>query len=194
MSYQTIVADPPWPQSAAGPLSRGGVAEGFIGSGASGKMPYGTMTVDAIAAMDVASVAAQNAHLYLWTTNRFLPDAYRVAEAWGFKPSTMLVWAKNPMGGGLGGAHGLATEYCLFARRGVLKATGRVGRNWWNWKRPYNAQGKPKHSAKPLAFYTMVEEISPGPYLEMFAREARPGWDVWGNQAPDAVMIDGLVT
>jgi N6-adenosine-specific RNA methylase IME4 len=95
----------------------------------------------------------------------------------------MLVWAKAPIGKGLGGAYGIAAEFVLFARRGSLPAIRKEGRNWWTWKRPYDERGKPMHSAKPEEFYAMVEQVSPGPYLEMFARRPRLGWDQWGDQA-----------
>lgn len=190
--YSTIVADPPWPQKGGGPL-KGGHGEGFIGTSGSLPLPYQTMTVDQLAAMPVSELAAPNAHLYLWTTSGFLPDAFRVLEAWGFRYSTTLVWAKAPIGAGLGGAHGIATEFVLFGRRGTLPATGRVPRNWWTWKRPYNAQGKPMHSAKPDDFIRdAVEPVSPGPYLELFARRLRPGWDAWGHQAPESVHLPQL--
>jgi N6-adenosine-specific RNA methylase IME4 len=138
------------------------------------------MTVDEIAGMGCP--AADDAHLYLWTTSGFLPDAFRVMAAWGFAYSTTLVWAKAPIGHGLGGAYGIATEFVLFGRRGRLPAMGRVGRNWFTWKRPYDERGKPRHSAKPEEFYAMVEQVSPGPFLEMFARRTRLGWDAWGDE------------
>lgn len=189
MSYRTIVADPPWPQKGGGPL-KGGHAEGFIGTSGSQPMPYQTMAVGEIAAMRVADLAhPAGCHLYLWTTNGFIESAFRVVEAWGFSYSTLLVWAKNPMGGGLGGAYGISTEYCLFARRGKAPALSRVRGTWFNWKRPYDERGKPKHSAKPPEFYSMVEAVSPNPRLEMFARESREGWDAWGNQAPNGLDL-----
>jgi N6-adenosine-specific RNA methylase IME4 len=187
--YATLVVDPPWPQKGGGPL-KGGHAEGFIGTAGSLPLPYATMTVQDIAALPVSDVAARDAHLYLWTTSRFLPDAYGVLNAWRFKPSTVLVWAKAPIGAGLGGAYGIATEFVIFARRGQLRTTGRVGRNWFTWTRPYDERGKPRHSAKPPEFFDLVRTVSPGPYLEMFAREARDGWDAWGDQAPNAVVLD----
>ncbi len=140
------------------------------------------MTVEAIAALPVGDISAPNAHLYLWTINRYLEDAFAVARAWGFQYSTTLVWAKKPMGGGLGGAYGISTEYCLFCRRGKLASNDRVTGTWFGWKRPYDNRGKPKHSAKPPAFMEMVEKVSPGPYVELFARETRTGWDSWGNE------------
>jgi N6-adenosine-specific RNA methylase IME4 len=171
--FRTIVADPPWPQKGGGPLTG---REGFLDTAGSLAMPYPTMTVAEIAALTVP--AMPDAHLYLWTTNRFLEDAFAVMRAWGFRYSTTLVWAKRPIGGGLGGAYGIA----IFARRGSLRTIGRIGRNWFEWKRPYDERGKPKHSGKPPAFFDMVETVSPGPRLEMFARELRIGWSSWGEE------------
>ncbi len=143
--------------------------------------------------MPISSLAhEEGAHLYLWTTNRFLPDAFAVLAAWGFSYSTTLVWAKAPMGGGMGGAYGISTEYVLFGRRGAAPALSRVSGTWFPWKRPYDERGKPQHSAKPAEFFSMVGRISPAPRLELFARRDRPGWDAWGNQAPGAVDLDAL--
>jgi len=192
MSYRTLVVDPPWPQKGAGPL-KGGHGEGFVGTAGSLPMPYGVMSLREIAALQVPAVAdPAGAHLYLWTTNGFLADAFDIVKAWGFRYSTTLVWAKTPMGGGLGGAYGISTEFCLFARRGNLPALGRVRGTWFNWKRPYDERGKPMHSAKPPAFYEMVETVSPGPNLELFARRSRLGWDAWGDQAPLPTPIAAL--
>lgn len=192
LRYKTIVVDPPWPQKGGGPL-KGGHGEGFIGTAGSQPMPYQTMAVADIAALQVAQLAdPAGCHLYLWTTNRFIRDAFTVAKEWGFTYSTLLTWAKKPMGGGLGGAYGISSEYILFARRGRAPALSRVRGTWFNWKRPYNAFGKPMHSAKPPEFFEMVEQVSPAPRLEMFARQSRPGWDAWGDQAPVPVHLPGL--
>lgn len=187
--FSTIVADPPWPLKGGGPLA-GGHGEGFQGTTSSRPLPYRTMSVEAIAALDIAPLRADDAHLYLWTTSGFLDAAFDVLRAWGFRYSTTLVWAKAPIGAGLGGAHGIATEFCLFGRRGRLPAIGRTNRNWWDWKRPYDERGKPRHSAKPPAFFDMVESVSPGPYLELFARDARPGWSAWGDEAPGGLAVN----
>jgi len=185
--FRCIVADPPWRltigktrtqhgKSASGWNATDGrrieLAQDYTDRNA---LQYPTMTIDEIAAMPVSGVADKNAHLYLWTINAHVEAAYAVARAWGFRPATLLTWAKTPMGLGLGGTFCNAAEFCLFARRGTLKAQCRVDRTWWNWKRG-------RHSAKPEAFQDMVETVSPGPYLELFARRARPGWTVWGNE------------
>jgi N6-adenosine-specific RNA methylase IME4 len=190
-AYRCIVVDPPWPQKGGGTL-RG--REGWHDShGASLPMKYPTMSVAEISAMQVGELAhAGGAHLYLWTTNGFLNDAFDVVQAWGFRFSTVLTWAKKPMGGGLGGAYGISTEFCLYARRGRLAERERVRGTWFDWKRPYDERGKPMHSAKPPEFYEMVERVGHTPRLEMFARRARLGWDAWGDQAPDAVLLPVL--
>ena len=171
--FQCIVADPPWNVKAGPPWASGGKTR---------PLTYPTMSVEEIAALDVASLAADNAHLYLWTINKYVEQSYAVARAWGFKPSTLLVWAKNPHGLGLGGTYVLTTEYVLFCRRGTLPAHQRVDTSWWNWTRG-------PHSKKPQAFQDMVETVSPGPYLELFARRKRIGWSVWGNEVKNDVVL-----
>lgn len=192
MKFNTIVADPPWEVAAGREIGAyvrddSGAQRFGVRNNRARRLSYRTMTVEEIASLKVP--AADNAHLYLWTVNRYLRDAFEVMDAWGFKYSTTLVWAKRPMGGGLGGCFGLATEFCLFGRRGKLTAQTRVGRNWFDWKRPYDDRGKPKHSAKPPEFFRMVEQVSPGPRLEMFARSPRDGWAVWGDEVVSDVEI-----
>lgn len=78
-----------------------------------------------------------------------------------------------------------SVEFVLACRRGSLKYTGNAGRQWWEWPRG-------AHSAKPEAFLDIVEAVSPGPYLELFARRQRLGWDTWGNEALDHAGIGEL--
>jgi N6-adenosine-specific RNA methylase IME4 len=143
------------------------------------------MTVAAIAALDVSSLAEDDAHLYLWTTNRYLPDAFSVVESWGFRYCQTLVWCKTPMGIGPGGAFAQNAEYILFGRRGSPGQSKRVDSVWYNWRRTA------KHSVKPEAFLDLVEQVSPGPYLELFARRNRFGWDTWGNECLEHVDLGG---
>ena len=189
--YATIVADPPWKVGAGRALGAYTVENGVqVWKGASVKsreLVYPSMSVEAISALQVPAAGA--AHLYLWTINKYLRESFDVAKAWGFTYSTMLVWAKNPKGNGLGGTYGISTEFCLFCRRGTLATRQDIPTTWFNWKRPYDERGKPKHSAKPPEFYAMVDQVSPGPYLEMFARERRLGWDAWGNEVKSDVEI-----
>lgn len=193
-AYACIVADPPWKVSAGRTIGAYEVREGKqlfgVRDNTSRKLSYPSMSVEEIKALQVEPLAATDAHLYLWTVNRYLEDAFSVARAWGFRFSTLLTWAKNPMGGGLGGdAYGLSTEFCLFCRRGSLKAKERIGTTWFNWKRPYK-NGYPQHSAKPPEFVELVERVSPGPYVELFARQKREGWHAWGNEIqPDLEIV-----
>jgi N6-adenosine-specific RNA methylase IME4 len=168
--YSTIVADPPWDVKRGAPQGRPpGVQL------ASEPLPYPTMTLAEIAALPVKDKAHDDAHLYIWTINKYIEQTYAIARAWGFTPSTMLYWFKEPKGIGLGGTYALCVEPILFCRRGTLAAKKRSDRNWWTWPRG-------EHSKKPEAFQTMVEGISPGPYLELFARRKRPNWTTWGNE------------
>lgn len=190
MNYRTILADPPWIVRAG--CAGGGNGEGFavLRKGPARLLAYPTMTVAQISALPVASLAdSAGAHLYLCTINRYIEQSYAVARAWGFQPSTMLVWAKKTMGGGLGGAFGISTEYVLFCRRGNCPARRRECRTWFPWKRPYNERGKPRHSAKPPELYRLIEEMSPGPRLELFAREERFEWDRWGNEVESTANV-----
>jgi N6-adenosine-specific RNA methylase IME4 len=184
--YRTIVADPPWQLKIGKTCTpRVTIKAGKWGDPRQNNetikpLSYPQMTVEQIAALKLP--AERDAHCYLWTINKYVEDAYRVMRAWGFKPVTLLAWCKAPMGLGLGGTFVNTTEYVLFGRRGNLPAKTRIDRTWWNWKRG-------KHSVKPEAFQDIVEAVSPGPYLEMFARRKRPGWDVFGNELESDVDI-----
>jgi N6-adenosine-specific RNA methylase IME4 len=164
--FKCIVADPPWN------VQRG---PDYASNGPSKPLPYSTMSIDEISALPVSASAEKDAHLYIWTINKYIQETYEISRAWGFKPSCLLTWAKKPHGIGIGGTFVQTTEHILFCRRGTLSATKRIDSTWWTWPRG-------KHSAKPEAFQDMVETVSPGPYLELFARRQRLGWTVWGNE------------
>jgi len=178
VKYATLVVDPPWEYQRTGVTFADATSGKFTGS----TVPYSTMTLGQIADLPVRDLAARDSHLYLWTTQKYLRDSYWIAEAWGFKPSNVLVWCKAPRGWTVGGTYMSTTEFVLFCRRGSLKAKQRVDRQWFEWPRG-------KHSAKPEAFQDIVESTSPGPYLEMFARRPREGWHVWGNEVDSDVEL-----
>lgn len=187
--YRTLVIDPPWEHPDTGARTQS-VAGNWRGKwlGYESKLPYDRMTLEQIKALPVADLSEPDAHLYLWTTNRFLRHGYDVVEAWGFKPSTLLTWCKAPMGIGLGGAFTITTEFVIFARRGSLAPLQRWDSTWFAMKRPYGPNGGPAHSAKPDGFLDVVEQVSPGPYVELFSRRARLGWDyVWHDLDPAPV-------
>ena len=179
--FKTIVADPPWPYGDGNPRGVHTIKnDGSVALGVSSKALYGQMSMNQLTAMPVASVADTPSHLYLWTTNAFMREAHDLAEAWGFKVKTCLTWGKVKGDGTPSMKTGYyfrgATEQCLFAVRGSLRLQVKHGKPTL-----YLSRRLP-HSVKPDWFYALCEECSPGPRLELFARRARPGWTVWGNE------------
>ena len=176
MKYATIVADPPWEMPSGGTYA--GSSRWKNNPRRPSALPYETMDLHEIRALPVGDLAETNAHLYLWVPNTHLEASYGIVRDWGFRPSQVLVWAKPPRCIGLGGAFTNTVEFVLFARRGSLSPQTRSDTSWWQWRRPHNA-----HSSKPDGFLDVVEQVSPGPYVELFARRARFGWDYWGDQS-----------
>ena len=175
--FSTVLADPPWQfQNRTGKvapehrrLNR-----------------YSTMTLDDIKRLPVLDVCAPTAHLYLWVPNALLPDGLAVLAAWGFEYKSNIVWHKvrkdgGPDGRGVGFYFRNTTELILFGVRGKNARTLQPGRSQVN----ILCTQKREHSRKPDEAYGLIERCSPGPFLEMFARGARPGWSAWGNQAQD---------
>src|SRR5206468_3552499 len=98
----------------------------------------------------IKDCAADDAHLYIWTINKYVEPTYAIARAWGFKPSVLLTWCKKPRGVGLGDTYKLTTEFLLFCRRGNLPHIRTIPTTWFEWPRG-------KHSAKPDEAYQMIE-------------------------------------
>jgi len=140
------------------------------------------MTLAEIIALPVKDMAERDATLYLWTTNHYLRDSFDVVDAWGFRFSQVLVWCKTRRGIGPGGIFANTTEFILVARRGHPTHQRRMDSTWFHWPRG-------RHSEKPEAFLDIVEQVSPGPYLELFARRNRLGWDTWGNECLEHVEV-----
>ncbi len=152
---------------------------------------YDTMATDAIAALPVADVLADSAHLYLWVPNALLPEGLRVLNAWGFRYVSNLVWAKRrkdggPDGRGVGFYFRNVTELVLFGVRGSLRTLDPA-------RRQVNIieTRKREHSRKPDEQYEIIEACSPRPYLELFARYPRAGWSAWGMEAVGGVPPRG---
>ena len=167
--FATVLVDPPWPAQ-------------------SGEKHYRTMSLARIKALPVGALAARDAHLWLWTTNALLPTAYEVAEAWGFTVRSPLTWVKFRLG--LGGRYQLrnATEQLLFCTRGRAPLGSRSQPTWFN--APVT-----EHSRKPAEQFAIIERVSPGPYLELFARrrpESNQPWAVWGDQVASDIRIPGF--
>jgi N6-adenosine-specific RNA methylase IME4 len=183
MKYRTIVADPPWPYD-----------EGWPGWGLSRAnrraLPYPSMTLAEIHALPVQELIEPEGYVFLWTTSRYLENAFAVVRAWTLVPRQTLTWCKPPRGKGPGGMFATTTEFIVVAQRigprsharGTRTLGLRVDTTWFQWPRS-------EHSRKPEAFLDLVETVSPGPYLELFARRNRLGWDTWGNEALEHVEM-----
>ena len=175
--FGTVLADPPW---------RFANRTGKMAPEHRRLSRYGTLSVDEIAALPVAAIAAQTAHLYLWVPNALLPEGLRVMSAWGFEYKTNLVWHKLRRDGGSDG-RGVGfyfrnvTELILYGVRGKNARTLAPGRPQVN----YLGTRKREHSRKPDEQYGIIEACSPGPWIELFARGKRSGWHSWGDKAID---------
>lgn len=179
--YRTIAADPAWPERGGGKIKRGADRH------------YDLMSVKDIIALPVSELAAPQAHLYLWVTNNYLPDGFKVMAAWGFRYVTTITWGKPTSG--LGQYFRGRSEHCLFGVRGSLPyritEDGKRAQGVTFFEESieedigaYFTEARPDnvHSRKPERILEMAEIVSHGPYLEMFCRTPRPNWDSWGNE------------
>jgi N6-adenosine-specific RNA methylase IME4 len=173
--YSTILADPPWQFT-----------------NRTGKMApehkrlnrYPTMKLEEICNLPVKNITEETAHLYLWVPNALLPDGLEVLKCWGFEYKTNLIWYKirkdgGPDRRGVGFYFRNVTEGLLFGVKGKNARTLQPGRSQEN----IISSQKREHSRKPDEQYDLIMKCSRGPFLEMFARGKRQGWDVWGNQS-----------
>ena len=173
--YSTIYADPPW---------RFQNRSGKVAPEHKRLNRYETMSLKDIKKLPVSEIAAEKSHLYLWVPNALLPEGLAVMEAWGFQYKSNLIWEKvrkdgQPDGRGVGFYFRNVTEIVLFGIRGEKNRTLDPARSQVNLIRTM----KREHSRKPDEMVDLIERCSPGPFLEMFARGDREGWDMWGNQA-----------
>lgn len=161
--FQTVVIDPPWDWGDEGDVNQFGRA----------KPDYHTMPIEDIAKLPIGKISDENCHLYLWVTNRSLPKAFRLIEAWGFRYITCITWVKPSIG--MGNYFRGDTEQVLFAVKGSQPLKRRdVGTH-------FNAPRGVGHSAKPDEFYKLIESCSYAPYIDIFGRKGRDGWSVWGE-------------
>ncbi len=190
MKYRTIVADPPWHYDGFGTSIGDGRKHGPRDGMAAKPLPYQSMTLGGMADLPVRDLSMNDALLFLWTTNRYLPESFWLANAWGFVYRQTLVWDKgtsmSPFGGSVTPNR---AEFLLVCRRGQPRLHGR----WPTGSVIEAPKGSQPgtHSAKPEVFLDLVETVSPGPYLELFARRQRLGWDTWGNEALNHVDLGG---
>lgn len=181
--YSTILADPPWQfQNRTGKMAPEHKR----------LLRYPTMELKEIMELPVPRLAASKSHLYLWVPNALLQEGLRVMEAWGFTYKSNLVWYKvrkdgGPDGRGVGFYFRNVTELILFGVRGSMR-TLQPGRRQVN----ILATQKREHSRKPDEIYDLIEDCSPGPYLELFARFRRTGWHQWGNENVEENSFHGV--
>lgn len=171
--FGTILIDPPW---------RFANRTGKVGPEHKRLHRYHTMSFEEIAALPVGKLALPKSHLYLWCPNALLLEALTIMKAWGFTYKTNIVWFKvrkdgGPDGRGVGFYFRNVTELLLFGAKGKLR-TLKPGRSQVN----IIIRGKQEHSRKPEPVYDLVTRCSPGPYLELFARQRVVGWEQWGDQ------------
>lgn len=189
--YRTITADPPWPykdQLSMSDIKRSSASQ------------YSTMTIEDICALGSHGTVAgfesmPDAFLWLWVTNPILLDGTgaRVCKAWGFKPSQIVTWIKGRLAVvedeaqliahvGMGHLTRGCTEHLILATRGKPKNL-RQNKNTPN----YFIAPRTSHSTKPQAAYDLIEQLTPGPYVELFARKHRENWTCHGNELPQAI-------
>ncbi|OGO29332.1 MAG: S-adenosylmethionine-binding protein [Chloroflexi bacterium RBG_16_52_11] len=179
--FGTVLADPPW-------LFQN--RTGKVAPEHKRLFRYQTMTNEDIINLPVMDILLPQSHLYLWVPNALILTGLEVMEAWGFTYKTNLVWYKvrkdgGPDRRGVGFYFRNVTEVVLFGVRGSLRTFG-PGRRQEN----IIVSQKREHSRKPDQLYPIIESCSPGPYLELFARNKRDGWSVWGNE-PDRFGDNG---
>jgi N6-adenosine-specific RNA methylase IME4 len=162
--YAAIYADPPW-------HFRNWSAKG---TGRNAVSHYDCLDFKALSALPVSELAADDCALFLWATDPLLPRALELISAWGFEYKTVgFYWIKlnaaaNP-------------EQCLLATRGKPPRKAKDVRRLM-------VERRREHSRKPDEIRERIERLVAGPYLELFARETKPGWDCWGNQVS---LFDG---
>lgn len=168
--YPIILADPPWRYENP-PMG---------GTNRSIENHYPTLDLNGICALPVASIAADDALLYLWATAPKLAECFSVIEAWGFEYRTCFVWVKDKIGMGYHARN--QHEILLVAKRGAIPPPPVEAR-----ASSVITAARGEHSEKPIEFYELIERMYPTlPRIELFARAARDGWASWGNQAPGA--------
>ena len=176
--YNIIYADPPWRFK----NYNDGTATRWAGG------HYSLMNLDSICKLPVADITAKDCALFLWATYPTLPRAFRVIESWGFTYKTVaFTWIKTNKNGSIFTGMGYWTrsnaEVCLLATRGHLKRLRADVRQ-------VIMSPRGKHSQKPReARIRIVQLLGDLSRIELFAREATEGWDVWGNEVESNIEL-----
>lgn len=163
--YKLIYVDPPWEYRNK---NTGG---SNIISGASAKYP--TMSLEEIKNIPISNIAMDDSCIFIWATTPLLPEAIEVLKSWGYTYKTSIYWNKISLG--MGFWFRGQVEICLFGIRGNIKTFRCQHANFIESKTN-------KHSQKPYEMYTILESLNLNPKIELFARDKREGWDVFGNE------------
>lgn len=167
-TYDVVVLDPPWEIAQSGYCISDTHKSGYK------PLPYPTMTVEEI--KDLELPCADDCHVFLWTTQQFLPIAFKILDHWGLEYACTFAWTKNggvkppdrPM---------YNTEFCIYARQGKPK--------FIDTKQFFTTlvANRGKHSEKPEEFYDLLRRVTAGRRIDMFNRRSIEGFDVWGNES-----------
>ena len=183
MKFRVILADPPWKYADFGHANNGAA-----------RNHYPLMTQERLCALPVAKLAADPCALFLWATGPKMIEALEVVDAWGFDFKTVaFTWHKTG-NIGLGSYTRTSEEFVLLGTRprqnhGLTKLLRSHS------VRSFVEASRGEHSEKPEQVARRIEDLFPGPYLELFARKTRPGWSVFGNALPnggDSCVVDVL--
>lgn len=177
--YSVIYADPPWKYKNENPPC---LPE---------KQPetckveyyYPTMTLEEIKNLPLKEITEKDCVLFLWATTPAIQEAFEVMKAWGFKYKTMITWEKTN-NDCMGYWFRVCTEHLLVGVKGNIKSFRNMTRTCYRSKRE-------KHSKKPDYFYELIESVTTGNKLELFARQERKGWDTFGNEVKNSIDLYG---
>lgn len=174
--FRVLAADCPWKFGDRLPGKKRGAAKN-----------YRVLTIGQIKAYPLPPLA-KDCYLFLWRVSSMQEEALEVMHAWGFDRPTEFVWEKLTKEGkpwfGMGRTLRSSHEAGLVAKRGKPQPLAKNVRSSFTAPVPRDEEGKYVHSGKPEYFYTdVIEKLSAGPYVELFARRQRPGWTTWGDEA-----------
>ena len=167
--FKTILADVPYMKNQTG--SYGACKH------------YNLMSHEEIRNMPIKDIAADNAHLWFWTSNSYMEESYDIIRAWGFEPKSIFTWVKPTLG--LGTYLRNSTEHVIFATRGKAPIKFKGQMNWGFFP-------KQDHSHKPEELFAIIERCSEPDYLELFARRpvsSNKKWAIWGNEVESDIII-----
>lgn len=175
--YSVIYADPPWKYKNTSPPCL------------PSKSPdtclfeyyYETMTIDELKKMPISQISNKDCVLFMWSTTPNIEQALELMKAWGFKYKTMITWEKTN-NDCMGYWFRVCTEHLIVAIRGNIKS-------FRSMERTCHREPRRKHSQKPEYFYELIERVTSGERIELFARAGRLGWDAFGNEVKNSVEL-----